>query len=143
MSKKEANTTDFWLPRSGPMPRPESIEQAVEVLKREAFPAPKVSRVQLHATEFTTLCPRSGQPDFGEVLVEYVPDQRCLESKSLKFYLWAFRDYPTFAEGLAERIADDLQSVLQAKHLRVIVKQYPRGAIGIEVEAERNAHNTD
>lgn len=119
------------------MPRPESIEQAVEVMKREAFPAPSVSRVRLHATEFTTVCPRSGQPDFGEVSVEYVPDRLCLESKSFKFYLWAFREYPTFAEGLAERIADDLQSVLQATYLKVAVKQYPRGAIGIEVEAER------
>lgn len=139
MPKEEPTTTDFWLPRSGPMPRPESVEQAVAVLKREAFPAPNISRVQLHATEFTTLCPRSGQPDFGEVLVEYVPSELCIESKSFKFYLWAFRDYPTFAEGLAERIADDLQSVLQAKQLRVVVKQYPRGAIGIEVEAERSA----
>jgi 7-cyano-7-deazaguanine reductase len=135
--RKKEESIDFWLPRSGPMPRPESIEQAVEVMRREAFPAPNVSRVQLHATEFTTLCPRSGQPDFGEVLVEYVPHELCIESKSFKFYLWAFRDYPTFAEGLAERIADDLQSVLQAKHLRVIIKQYPRGAIEIEVEAER------
>jgi len=138
-NQSPGQSTDFWLPRSGPMPRPESIEQAVEVMKREAFPAPAVSRVRLHATEFTTVCPRSGQPDFGEVSVEYVPDKLCLESKSFKFYLWSFREYPTFAEGLAERIADDLQSILQANYLKVVVKQYPRGAIGIEVEAERGA----
>lgn len=137
MSDSKNHQPDLWLPRSGPMPRPESVEQAVEILIKEAFPAPKVSKVRFHATEFTALCPRSGQPDFGEIIIEYVPNERCIESKSLKFYLWAFREMPAFAEGLAERIADDIERAIQPRYLRVIVKQFPRGAIGLEVEAER------
>jgi 7-cyano-7-deazaguanine reductase len=128
---------DFWLPRSGPMPRPKSIAEAVEVLRREAFPAPGVSQVRFHAREFTSICPRSGQPDFGEVIIEYAPDKLCLESKSLKFYLWAFREEAGYAEGLAARIADDLYEVLQPRWVRVIVRQYPRGGIEIEAEAVR------
>ena len=87
---------DGRLPASGPLPRPESIEQAREVLKAEAFPAPDVQVITLEATEFTSICPRTGQPDFGEVSIEYVPDRHCLESKALKYYLWAYRNEGAF-----------------------------------------------
>lgn len=132
---------NYWLPRSGPMPRPRSLAEAVEVLKHEAFPAPGVSKVRFHAREFTAICPRSGQPDFGEVMIEYIPNQLCLESKALKFYLWAYRDEGAYAESLAARIADDIVAAIQPRYVRVVVRQYPRGGIEIEAEAERSAEN--
>lgn len=128
---------NYYLPRSGPMPRPKDLSEAVEALRQEAFPAPAVKRVTLHAKEFTAICPRTGQPDFGEVIVEYEPNQLCLESKAFKFYLWAFRDEGAYCESLAARIADDLFEVLNPRFLRVVVKEYPRGGIELEAEAVR------
>lgn len=128
---------DFWLPRSGPMPKPESPQQARQVLAREAFPAPQISRVSLEASEFTSICPRSGQPDFGRVRITYVPGQKCLESKSIKFYLWAYRGEAAFCEELAARIADDIVFAIAPRWLEVVLEQNPRGGIGIVVTAER------
>ena len=96
------------LPQSGPMPRPSSPDEGREVLRREAIPAPDAQRVVLRALEFTSLCPRTGQPDFGRVTIDYQPANLCLESKALKFYLWSFRDTGEFCEALAARIADDV-----------------------------------
>lgn len=125
------------LPASGPLPRPESLEQARELLKAESFPAPDVQVVTLDATEFTSLCPRTGQPDFGEVSIEYVPDERCLESKALKFYLWAYRNEGAFCETLAARIADDIVYAIEPKAVRVEVHQNIRGGIRIVAVAGR------
>lgn len=125
------------LPASGPLPRPESLEQAREILKAESFPAPDVQVVTLDATEFTSICPRTGQPDFGEVSIEYVPDERCLESKALKFYLWAYRNEGAFCETLAARIADDIVYAIAPKAVRVEVHQNVRGGIRIVAVAGR------
>ena len=125
------------LPASGPLPRPESLEQAREILKAESFPAPDVQVVTLDATEFTSICPRTGQPDFGEVSIEYVPDERCLESKALKFYLWAYRNEGAFCETLAARIADDIVYAIAPKAVRVEVHQNIRGGIRIVAVAGR------
>jgi len=125
------------LPASGPLPRPESLEQAREILKAESFPAPDVQVVTLDATEFTSICPRTGQPDFGEVSIEYVPDERCLESKALKFYLWAYRNEGAFCETLAARIADDVVYAIAPKAVRVEVHQNIRGGIRIVAVAGR------
>ncbi len=125
------------LPASGPLPRPESLEQAREILKAESFPAPDVQVVTLDATEFTSICPRTGQPDFGEVSIEYVPDERCLESKALKFYLWAYRNEGAFCETLAARIADDIVYAIEPKAVRVEVHQNIRGGIRIVAVAGR------
>ena len=125
------------LPASGPLPRPESIEQAREVLKAEAFPAPDVQVITLEATEFTSICPRTGQPDFGEVSIEYVPNQHCLESKALKYYLWAYRNEGAFCETLAARIADDIVYAIEPKAVRVEVHQNVRGGIRIVAAAGR------
>lgn len=125
------------LPASGPLPRPEGLEQARELLKAESFPAPDVQVVTLDATEFTSLCPRTGQPDFGEVSIEYVPDERCLESKALKFYLWAYRNEGAFCETLAARIADDIVYAIAPKAVRVEVHQNIRGGIRIVAVAGR------
>ena len=125
------------LPRTGPLPTPESPEQAREVLRREAFAAPDVQRVTLDATEFTAICPRTGQPDFGTVTIEYVPGERCLESKAVKYYLWSYRNEGAFCETLAERIARDVVYAIEPRYVRVQVNQNVRGGIAIVAVAER------
>ena len=125
------------LPRQGPLPEPKSPDEARELLRSEAFPAPGVQRVILEAIEFTSICPRSGQPDFGSVLIEYSPGERCLESKALKVYLWSFRDEPAFCEALAARIADDIVDAIAPRDVCVEVRQNVRGGIGIVAVAER------
>lgn len=119
------------------MPRPKSLEEARQVLAHEAFDVPRITRVILEATEFTSICPRSGQPDFGRVKISYIPKSKCIESKSLKFYLWAYRDEPAFCEELTARIADDIVAAIDPAWLEVTLEQNPRGAIGIMVTAER------
>ena len=125
------------LPRAGPLPRPANPAEAREILKAEAFPAPDVQSVTLHATEFTSICPRTGQPDFGSVIIEYTPGERCIESKALKFYLWSYRDEGAFCESLAARIADDVVYAIQPKALRVQVNQNVRGGIALLAVAQR------
>ena len=125
------------LPASGPLPRPANPTQARDVLKAEAFPAPGVQRIRLEAQEFTALCPRTGQPDFGRVEIEYEPHERCLESKALKYYLWSYRDEGAFCETLAARIADDLVYAVAPRWVLVRVHQSVRGGIALTAEAER------
>ncbi len=125
------------LPRTGPLPRPSSPAEAREYLKAEAFPAPDVQTVTLTATEFTSVCPRTGQPDFGSVVIEYTPGDRCLESKALKFYLWSYRDEGAFCESLAGRSADDSVYAIQPKALTVQVNQNVRGGIALVAVAVR------
>ena len=106
----------------------------------EAFPNPS-PRAQYSVTfecpEFTSLCPVTGQPDFGRLGIEYAPAALCLESKSLKLYLGSFRNVGAFWEETMNRIADDAYSVLKPKWLRVSGVMNPRGGIGISVVAER------
>jgi 7-cyano-7-deazaguanine reductase len=125
------------LPPSGPLPRPKNPTEAREVLKAEAFPAPDVQRVVLEAIEFTSVCPKTGQPDFGSVEIEYEPARRCLESKAVKYYLWSYRDEGAFCETLAARIADDVVYAIAPKCVTVRVHQNVRGGIAIVAEATR------
>lgn len=125
------------LPARGPLPRPKTPGEAREVLKAEAFPAPDVQRVTLLGTEFTSICPRTGQPDFGTVVIEYVPRAKCIESKALKYYLWSYRDEGAFCETLAGRIADDVVYAIAPRWVKVRVNQNVRGGIVIVAEAER------
>ena len=125
------------LPPRGPLPRPQSPEEAREVLRAEAFPAPAVQAVTLTALEFTSLCPRTGQPDFGTVTIEYVPDRLCLESKSVKYYLWSYREVGSFCEQLAARIADDVLYAIAPQRVTVRVHQNVRGGIALVALAER------
>jgi len=96
-----------------------------------------VQRVVLRALEFTSMCPRTGQPDFGRVTIDYRPRELCLESKALKYYLWSFRDVGEFCEGLAARIANDVVYAIEAHWVRVDVEQDARGGIEIVATAER------
>ncbi|HEX9631000.1 MAG TPA: preQ(1) synthase [Gemmatimonadales bacterium] len=127
------------LPPTGPLPRPTSPVEAREVLKRESFPAPDVQRIHLEATEFTSICPKTGQPDFGAVEIEYEPGERCLESKAVKYYLWSYREEGAFCETLAARIADDVVYAIAPRSVRVRVHQNVRGGIALVAEAERAA----
>jgi len=125
------------LPASGPLPRPQNPDQAREVLRAEAFPAPDVQDVTLAAQEFTSICPKTGQPDFGTVTITYVPGERCLESKAVKYYLWSFRDVGSFCESLAARIADDVVYAVAPTWVAVDVHQNVRGGIALVARAER------
>jgi 7-cyano-7-deazaguanine reductase len=126
------------LPKTGSLPRPKNPEQAREVLKAEAFPAPDVQEVTLTAMEFTSICPRTGQPDFGSVVITYQPAKQCLESKAMKYYLWSFREESAFCESLAARIADDVVYAIRPRQVRVEVHQNVRGGIAIVAAAERS-----
>lgn len=92
--------------------------------------------VTLETQEFTSLCPKTGQPDFGAVTIRYVPDKRCIESKSLKLYLFSFRNEPAFMETLTNRILDDLVAACSPRRMTVTGDFAARGGITIRVEAE-------
>jgi 7-cyano-7-deazaguanine reductase len=127
------------LPDHGPLPKPSTPDEARTLMKEAAFEAPDVQTVKLFTMEFTSLCPRTGQPDFGSVSIEYLPDALCLESKSLKYYLWSYRDEGEFCEGLAGRIADDIVCAIRPAQLQVEVTQNVRGGIGIVARAIRGS----
>lgn len=82
------------------------------------------------------MCPVTGQPDISSVSIEYAPKQLCIESKSLKLYLWSFRDRAIFAEGLAEEIAAEVQRATEPRSVRVVVTQHSRGGIVTEATVE-------
>ena len=92
--------------------------------------------VQLESDEFTCVCPATGQPDFATITVDYVPDQRILESKSFKLYLWSYRNEGVFHEHVTNVILDDLVAALQPRWCRVRGAFRVRGGIRITVEAE-------
>jgi 7-cyano-7-deazaguanine reductase len=95
--------------------------------------------VGLDCTEFTSLCPMTGQPDFGRIHIHYVPGRRCVESKSLKLYLGAYRNHGAFHEDCVNRIADDIASVIAPRWLRVFGDFTVRGGIAIRPLALRTA----
>jgi 7-cyano-7-deazaguanine reductase len=103
----------------------------------EAFPAPAaVSRVRFSTDEVSSVCPVTGQPDISTVVIDYEPGELCIESKSLKLYLWGFRDRPVFAEALAAEIAAEVQRSARPRAVRVVVTQRARGGIVTEATAE-------
>jgi 7-cyano-7-deazaguanine reductase len=105
----------------------------------ETFPNHHPGRdyvVTLATNEFTCLCPATGQPDFAEITIQYTPGERILESKSLKLYLWSFRDQGTFHEHVVNVILDDLVQALAPRWCKVTARFAVRGGIGITVEAE-------
>jgi 7-cyano-7-deazaguanine reductase len=107
--------------------------------KLEAFPNRTPGRfylVTLDSSEFTCVCPLTGQPDFATLRIQYVPDQKVVESKSLKLYLWSYRDEGSFHEHAVNRILDDLVSALDPHFMKVTGIFNVRGGIGITVEAE-------
>jgi 7-cyano-7-deazaguanine reductase len=103
----------------------------------ETFPAPaNVTLVSFTSDELTSHCPVTGQPDFNTVEIEYAPDKKCVESKSLKLYLWTFRDEQIFGEGLAGTIAQDIYDALQPFYCKVTLEQGIRGGLQMTAVAE-------
>jgi 7-cyano-7-deazaguanine reductase len=93
--------------------------------------------IRMSIPEFTCLCPRTGQPDFATLDLEYVPDALCVELKSLKLYIWSFRDRGAFHEAVTNEIADRLAGVLLPRFLRLTARFNVRGGIYTTVVAER------
>jgi 7-cyano-7-deazaguanine reductase len=110
--------------------------------KLETFPNKHPQRryvVSLESSEFTCLCPATGQPDFATIRIEYIPNEKILESKSLKLYLWSFRDEGVFHEHVTNLILDDLVSALDPHWCKVRAEFNIRGGIAINVEAEHGS----
>jgi len=108
----------------------------------DVFPNPKPSRnytIRIDSPEFTCLCPKTGQPDFATLKLEYIPDQLCVELKSWKLYLWSFRDEGAFHEDVTNRILDDLVTALAPRFMRLSAKFNVRGGVYTEVTAEHKA----
>ncbi len=106
----------------------------------ETFPNPNHAidyTIRMTLPEFTCLCPKTGQPDFATFELEYVPDQRCVELKSLKLYLWSFRDRGAFHEAVTNEIASELADACQPRFLRLTGKFNVRGGISTTVVVER------
>jgi 7-cyano-7-deazaguanine reductase len=104
----------------------------------ETFPNPHPDRdyeIKITAPEFTSVCPKTGQPDFGSVIIEYVADQRCVELKSLKLYLQSYRQDGIFYEDVTNVILDDLAGVCQPRRMTVTTRWAPRGGITSEIKA--------
>lgn len=103
----------------------------------DTFPKPEhVSVVRFTSDELTSFCPVTEQPDFNTVEIEYHPRERCVESKSLKLYLWSFREERIFGEGLASTIAADLDAALEPYYCRVTLVQNVRGGLQLTAVAE-------
>ncbi len=103
----------------------------------ETFPNPSMQRdfwITFTCPEFTALCPITNQPDFGTLTIRYVPDQQCIESKSLKLYLFSFRNEGAFAERITNRVLDDIVAACAPKRAEVKGVFTPRGGIGITVD---------
>ncbi len=105
----------------------------------ELFPNPQPGRdytIRMRIPEFTCLCPRTGQPDFATLDLEYVPDALCVELKSLKLYIWSFRDRGAFHEAVTNEIADLLVASLEPRFLRLTAQFNVRGGIYTTIVAE-------
>ena len=92
--------------------------------------------VELRSKEFTSLCPKTGQPDFGEIYVKYFPDKECIESKSFKLYLFAFRNFQSFMESMTSKILLELVLACKPKSMIVVGSFSIRGGVKIDVTAE-------
>ncbi|MBF0177837.1 MAG: NADPH-dependent 7-cyano-7-deazaguanine reductase QueF [Magnetococcales bacterium] len=107
------------------------------ILETFANPHPERHyRIEMRCPEFTCVCPKTGQPDFAEIHIEYVPDQLCVELKSLKLYLWSYREAGAFHEAVTNRILDDLVAVVAPRTMTVTGAFNVRGGITTTVVAK-------
>jgi 7-cyano-7-deazaguanine reductase len=105
----------------------------------DTFPNPNPERdyhIHIEIPEFTCLCPKTGQPDFATLLLDYVPDRRCVELKTLKLYVWSFRNEGHFHEAVTNRILGDLVGAVAPRFMRLTARFYVRGGIFTTVTAE-------
>ncbi len=115
-------------------------QPATDLLESFENPAPERDyAIRIRVPEFTCLCPKTGQPDFAELHLEYVPDRRCVELKSLKLYVWSFRDQGAFHEAVTNRILADLVAACAPRFMRVSAEFNVRGGIYTTVVAEHRA----
>jgi len=112
------------------------MSEAAEI---ELFDNPKPEReyiITIRCPEFTSVCPRTGQPDFGEITIEYCPYKSCIELKSLKFYMQSYRNKGIFYEALTNNILDDLCHVCKPRWMKITSRFKPRGGMATEILAE-------
>lgn len=105
----------------------------------DTFPNPNLQRdflIHMRVPEFTCLCPLTGQPDFATLIIDTIPDQRCIELKSLKLYMWSFRNEGVFHEAVTNHILDDLVAAIAPRYMRITAKWYVRGGIFTNVVVE-------
>ena len=110
----------------------------------ETFPNPSTKKdytIRMDIPEFTCLCPKTGQPDFATLILEYVPDNKCVELKSLKLYIWSFRNEGAFHEAVTNEILNDLVTATQPRFMRVTAEFNVRGGIYTSVVAEHRQDN--
>lgn len=108
----------------------------------ETFPNPRPERdyeIHMECPEFTCVCPKTGQPDFATIDIRYVPDKTCVELKSLKLYLWSYRNEGAFHEAVINRILDDLVQAIQPRRMTVVGDFNVRGGIHTTVTANYSA----
>jgi 7-cyano-7-deazaguanine reductase len=108
----------------------------------ETFPNPKPERdyeIRLDAPEFTCLCPKTGQPDFATLRISYVPEATCVELKSLKLYLWSFRDKGHFHEAVTNQILDELVAAVAPRRMTIEAEFWVRGGITTTIVAKHSS----
>ncbi len=134
MPLNNKNNKNLTILKSSETKYPESPDDA----KLEAFKNQYAERdywITFECPEFTARCPITNQPDFGKITIKYIPDKKCIESKSLKLYLFSFRNHNTFHEEVVNRILDDIVRACEPRQLLVLGDFNPRGGISIKVEA--------
>lgn len=110
----------------------------------ETFPNSNPERdyvIEITCPEFTSVCPKTGHPDFGTIVIRYVPDRSCIELKSLKYYLFGFREKGIFYESLVNAILDDLIAACRPRRMTVEGRFTPRGGISSVITADHIAHS--
>lgn len=105
----------------------------------DLFDNPRPERdytITIRCPEFTSVCPKTGQPDFGEITIDYCPDKTCIELKSLKFYMQSYRNQGIFYEAVTNRILDDLVAACHPRWMRITAQFTPRGGISTDIVVE-------
>jgi 7-cyano-7-deazaguanine reductase len=116
--------------------------EAPEISQLETFPNPRPGRdftIEIICPEFTSLCPKTGHPDFGTITFRYIPGDVCIELKSLKLYLQRFRNVGSFYEAVTNRLMDDFVAVVSPRKVEIIGSFTPRGGISTNVTIKHEA----
>ena len=135
MATQPETTANLKLLKKGEMRYPTSPDEA----KLESFPNTNAKRnywITFETDEFTSLCPITGQPDFARITIEYIPNEKCVESKSLKLYIFSYRQEGTFYEEIVNRIFDDLTDAIAPRHLIVTGDFTARGGVRSAVKID-------
>lgn len=114
----------------------EPMTHMLETFENIATPSSRRYTIELDCPEFTSLCPKTGQPDFATIKISYVPDKECIETKSLKLYLFAYRQHGSFMESIVNRILNDLCAACWPRWMLVEGMFNTRGGISLKVSAE-------